>query len=48
MPDKFERKQNGGTRQKGHTPAPAGDQIGENAEEGRWAKEEGKKQDRRS
>lgn len=48
MPDKFERKQGGATKQKGHTPAPSGDQIGENAEEGRWAKEEGHKQGRKS
>lgn len=48
MPDKFERKQGGATKQKGHTPAPAGDQIGENPEEGRWAKEESKKQGRKS
>lgn len=44
MPGKFERKQDGATKQKGHTPAPAGDQIGENAEEGRWAKEQGHKE----
>ena len=44
MPGKFERKQGGATKQKGHTPAPSGDQIGENAEEGRFAKAAGSKE----